>query len=141
VPAEIESAIRRSWSLATCDPSDLDDWSPTNPSRGQCGVTALVLNDLLGGELLLAEVRRPDGSRQGVRWWTRVAGIEIDLTREQFMGGEIVQPPRVVMRPPGPPTRCREQYERLCKTVRVKLANPFTQAERLADTGSTVAGL
>jgi hypothetical protein len=44
---------------------DVDDWSAANPARGQCGTTALTIKDLLGGELLVAEVLRADGSRQG----------------------------------------------------------------------------
>lgn len=103
--------IRSNWSLDTCDPVDVNDWSPENPSRGQCGVTALVLHDLLGGDLLTAEVLRPDGSRQGFHSWNRLAGgIEIDLTREQFASTEVVQLPRIVVRPSGLPSRCHEQY-------------------------------
>jgi hypothetical protein len=120
--ADIQSAIRASWSAATCDPVDLDDWSPHNPSRGQCGVTALVLNDLLGGQVLAAEVLGADGSRQGAHLWNRLAGgVEVDLTREQFTAGEIVQEPRVIERPPGPPVRCRDQYETLRDAVRARL--------------------
>ena len=61
--AELERAIRDSWSERSCDPVDLP-WSPANAAKGQCGVTALVVQDLLGGELLMAEVRHADGSRQ-----------------------------------------------------------------------------
>jgi hypothetical protein len=61
---------------------DADDWS--NPSRGQCGSTALTVHDLLDGDLLIAEVARSDGSRQGVHYWNRLPeGTEIDLTRHQ----------------------------------------------------------
>jgi hypothetical protein len=42
---------------------------PVIPSRGQCGSTALTIHDLLGGQLLIAEVLRTDGSRQGVHYW------------------------------------------------------------------------
>lgn len=48
--ADLERAIRASWSERTCDPVDLPDWSPENAARGQCGVTALVVQDLMGGE-------------------------------------------------------------------------------------------
>jgi hypothetical protein len=99
--SEIEQAIRASWSLETCDPVDVADWSPVNPARGQCAVTALVVQDLLGGALLLAEVRNADGPRQGVHYWNRLAGgLEVDLTREQFTPTEVVQAPEVVDRPP-----------------------------------------
>jgi hypothetical protein len=113
-PEEIEPVVRGAWCRETCDEVDLADWRPQNPARGQCGVTALVLHDLLGGDLLLAEVLLPDGSRQGVHWWNRLPdGREIDLTREQFAPHEVVQEPRVVPRPPGLPSRGTTRYLRL----------------------------
>lgn len=120
---DIERAVRAAWSRETCDPADLDDWTPDNPSRGQCGVTALVLNDLLGGDLLVAEVLHPDGTRQGFHWWNQLGrGIEVDLTREQFDAHEHVQEPRVVVRPESPPVRCRDEYLLLRRRVLGALA-------------------
>jgi hypothetical protein len=111
---EVTAAVRAAWCRETCDDSDLADWTPARPARGQCGATALLLHDLFGGDLLLAEVLLPDGSRQGVHWWNRLPdGREVDLTREQFAPHEVVAPPRVVVRPPGLPRRNREQYLRL----------------------------
>jgi hypothetical protein len=111
VREDIEAAVRAAWALDTCDPVDADDWSDANPSRGQCGSTALVINDLLGGELLIAEVLRGDGSRQGVHYWNLLPdGTAVDLTREQFADDEVIQQPRVLHRPAGLPTRCAEQY-------------------------------
>jgi hypothetical protein len=108
---EIEAAVRAAWARDTCDPVDVDDWSAANPARGQCGTTALTINDLLGGDLLVAEVLRADGSRQGVHWWNRLPdGTEMDLTREQFASHEVIQQPRVVQRSAGPPKRAAEQY-------------------------------
>jgi hypothetical protein len=118
---EVEQAVRASWGRDTCDPADLADWRPDNPSRGQCGVTALVLNDLFGGELVLGEVR-VDGVRAGVHYWNRFGfGVEVDLTRAQFRAEEIVTAPRVLTRPEEPPRRCREQYELLRARVFAKL--------------------
>jgi len=68
---EIE-AIRNAWGVDVCeDPVDVERWSPLNPSRGQCGPTALVVHDLLGGWLCVAKVRLEDGSYQGYHWWNR----------------------------------------------------------------------
>ncbi|WP_456901751.1 YunG family protein [Geodermatophilus sp. SYSU D00663] len=87
---QVTAAVRAAWCRETRDDSDLADWSPGDPARGQRGATALVLHDLLGGDLLLAEVRRTDGSRQGVHWWNRLpGGREVDLTREQFALHEV----------------------------------------------------
>jgi hypothetical protein len=80
---DIEAAVRAAWARDTCDPVDVDDWSPANPARGQCGTTALTIKDLPGGDLLVAEVLRADGSRQGVHWWKRLPdGTQLDLTHE-----------------------------------------------------------
>jgi hypothetical protein len=111
VRENLEAAVRAAWALDTCDPVDADDWSPANPSRGQCGSTALVIHDLLGGELLIAEVLRSDGSRQGVHYWNLLpGGTELDLTREQFADNEAIQQPRILQRPAGLPNRCAQQY-------------------------------
>ncbi|HCT81424.1 MAG TPA: hypothetical protein DGT23_33605 [Micromonosporaceae bacterium] len=113
---ELDSAFRAAWDADTCDPHDYP-WSADNPSRGQCGVTTLVLHDLLGGELLLGSVTLA-GKQTGVHWWLRLAGgVELDLTREQFHPGEVVSEGAVVVRPDGPPGRCREQYELLRQRV------------------------
>ena len=111
VQEDLETAVRAAWALDTCDPVDADDWSDANPSRGQCGSTALTIHDLLGGELLIAEVIRSDGSRQGVHYWNLLPDrTELDLTREQFADNEVMQHPRILRRPAGLPNRCAEQY-------------------------------
>jgi hypothetical protein len=122
--AEIEHLIRSSWSAETCDPVDLALWSPETPARGQCGVTALVVQDLLGGELLMAEVRHADGARQGVHYWNRLAGgVELDLTREQFTRSEVIDTPNVVARPSDPSVgRLAAQYRALASAVRTRCA-------------------
>jgi hypothetical protein len=121
--ADLEAVVRASWSAETCDPVDLPDWSPANAARGQCGITALVLQDLLGGDLLVAEVRHADGARQGVHYWNRLAGgVEVDVTREQFLDGEVVGAPEVVERPDDlSGARLLEQYELLSARVHERL--------------------
>jgi ADP-ribose pyrophosphatase YjhB (NUDIX family) len=96
----LEHAIRAAWCLWTADPVDQPDWTDANPASGQCASTALVVQDRLGGELLIADVHEADGSRQGVHYWNRLPdGSELDLTREQFRGGEVIGRPRRVERP------------------------------------------
>jgi hypothetical protein len=120
---ELERAIRDSWSARSCDPVDLSDWSARNPALAQCASTALVIQDHLGGELLLADVLYPDGARQGVHYWNRLpGGLEIDLTREQFVAGEIIQPSRVAARPLDVSDgRLAEQYRTLSSCVWARL--------------------
>jgi hypothetical protein len=120
--SRLEDAIRSSWSAETCDPVDRAVWSRENPSRGQCAVTALVVHDLLGGELLMAEVLHADGTRQGVHYWNRLAGgMELDLTREQFLPGEVVQAPEVVA-PPADVDGARLEHEYKTLAARVDAA-------------------
>src|SRR4051794_9683386 len=96
----LEASIRGCWSEHTCDPVDLAEWSQTNPARGQCGVTALVIQDLRGGELPIAEARKADASRRGAHYWNRLhGGVELDLTREQFLDRETIGTGRTVDRP------------------------------------------
>jgi len=121
--AEVEAAVRASWSVETCDEVDAPDWTPANPARGQCGATALVLHDLLGGDLLQAEVLHPDGTRQGYHAWNGFpGGLQVDLTAEQFAVTEVVQEPAVVRRPPGLPGRGAAQYLLLRERVVARLA-------------------
>jgi ADP-ribose pyrophosphatase YjhB (NUDIX family) len=98
--AALVEAIRAGWCVWTSDPVDQERWSEANPAWGQCASTALVVQDLLGGELLMADVHSADGTPAGVHYWNRlVGGLELDLTREQFREGEIVGEPRDVPRP------------------------------------------
>ncbi|MEW2493545.1 YunG family protein [Streptomyces nodosus] len=109
---DIDKALRASWAADTCSPDDLDraPWQPDNPSWGHCDITALIVNDLFGGDLVVGEVHC-DGEQQGFHWWNRLpSGVELDLTYEQFTRGQTVSAVRVVERPPGPLPRRWEEY-------------------------------
>ena len=122
---EVEMALRRSWALDTCDPIDVPNWSQVRPSRGQCAATALVVRDLLGGQLLEAEVHFKDGERQGFHYWNRLVGNDVDLTSDQFTEDEIVQPPHVVEGPPAVSWIVDAQYQRLRDRVHLALDLPL----------------
>jgi hypothetical protein len=70
----ILDALERSWS-----PRSSTQWTKDNPARGQCGVTALVVQDRFGGEIL--KTRLADG-----RWhyYNRIEGRRYDFTAGQF---------------------------------------------------------
>ncbi len=122
--AQLEQAIREGWSLDKADEDD--DWSPENPSRGQCDITSLVVHDLLGGELLAADVYL-DGERIEAHMWNRLSsGIEVDLTRDQFKRGEIIgeatpRPRPAEFDPAHPRYHRYEQYLVLSDRVRTRL--------------------
>jgi hypothetical protein len=91
--AELEDAIRTAWSAETAE--DPSGWSADNPAKDQCAVTALLVRELLGGEILIANVVK-DGRRLERHAWNRLdSGVEIDLTRSQFRAGEQLGTPRV----------------------------------------------
>jgi hypothetical protein len=137
---DVEQAVRASWGADTCDPVDRAGWHPGNPARGQCGVTALVLHDLFGGELVLGEVRVA-GERTGVHYWNRFgAGLEVDLTRGQFRQDEEVVGGTVVQRPPGPPRRARAEYELLRDRVSAHLRAGPTSCPAVAPASPSPAG-
>ncbi len=121
--ADIERALRASWAADTCSPDDLVrmDWTPDNPAWGHCDITALVVNDIFGGDLMLGEVHL-DGEQHGYHWWNRLpSGIEIDLTRDQFRRGQTVTAGRVIKRPAGRPPRRWKEYQLLRQRVTEKL--------------------
>jgi hypothetical protein len=73
----LREALEQAWSADTSfDPSR---WSGENPAWGQCAVTALIIQDHFGGELLHAEIG-------GIsHFWNRMpTGQELDFTRHQF---------------------------------------------------------
>lgn len=72
-PENIEHALRRCWSLETSS-----IWSEENPARGQCGVTALVIQDFFGGDILKTPV---DGLWH---FYNRIGMTRFDFTASQF---------------------------------------------------------
>lgn len=122
--AAVEKAIRESWSRDTSD--DGHEWSAENPARGQCDITSLVVHDLLGGDLLGADVYLGGERIEGHMWNRLTSGLEVDLTRDQFKRGEVIGEPVVRPRParfdPSHPRYHRyEQYLVLADRVRTYL--------------------
>ena len=118
----LRSHFLGAWGPDTCYPDMSAEWSPENPSRDQCGMTALVVQDVLGGDLVLAEVHQ-DGVKVGYHYWNRLPdGSDVDLTGDQFLPDEEVVGGLVVVRPPDAPRRHREQYELLRHRVLESIA-------------------
>jgi hypothetical protein len=72
-PVLLYRRLTKAWSSETSS-----GWRLDNPACGQCSVTALVVQDLLGGELLKTRV--------GGAWhfYNRIDGRRWDLTVSQF---------------------------------------------------------
>ncbi|MFC0601737.1 hypothetical protein ACFFHI_25620 [Streptomyces palmae] len=121
--AAVEEAIRSSWAADTCSPDDAAraPWTPQNPAWGHCDITALVVHDLLGGQLVVGEVYLGE-EQHGHHWWNRLpSGIELDLTQDQFRRGQVVTGRRLVERPPGRLPHHWEEYLLLRGRVGAKL--------------------
>lgn len=52
----ISYKLQKVWVKETAHPSYQDKWIPTNPSIGQCLVTALLIQELKGGEIASCKV-------------------------------------------------------------------------------------
>ncbi len=65
--------LNKCWSLDTGS-----KWSAENPARGQCSVTALVINDVFGGE-----IRK---TKAGDEWhyYNYIDDERVDFTSSQF---------------------------------------------------------
>jgi hypothetical protein len=72
-PSACYQALRTSWS-----PETNRQWSLSNPAQGQCSVTALVVQDVLGGDILKTTVQ---GSWH---FYNLIEGQRWDFTVSQF---------------------------------------------------------
>ena len=68
-----------SWSIDTCSERFRPLWSEENPTAGQCTITAALVHEFFGGEVL--HLPLPEG---GFHSFNRLNGIIIDLACEQF---------------------------------------------------------
>ena len=79
---ELYRDLKHVWCAETCAPRMRRDWSPENPTLGQCSITSFLVQDLLGGTVY--GVPLPEG---GFHCYNAVGEYTFDLTSEQF-GGE-----------------------------------------------------
>jgi hypothetical protein len=108
---QLSRALAQGWSRATSyDPAH---WSEQNSAWGQCAVSALIVQDLLGGQLLLGKINGIE------HYWNRLADDrELDFTRDQFEHVESLDGPTCADRDhvlSFPDTRRR--YRRLRRSV------------------------
>jgi hypothetical protein len=71
--ADLYERLRRSWSLETSR-----HWRHDNPAAGQCGVTALVVHDYIGGSIMKTDVNG------AWHFYNFVNGCRYDFTMSQF---------------------------------------------------------
>lgn len=113
---QLSFALLKSWKSDTAK----GKWTELVPSLNQCAVTALVVQDYFGGDLMRCKLDDGDS-----HYWNRLpGGEEIDLTFEQFavtkqceVGEAIVRERSYVLSFPDTAAR----YERLCLRVQAQL--------------------
>ena len=85
--ATLEAALERSWSAKT---SYYSDWTPQNPAYGQCAVTALIVQDYFGGELVFQATTPGEA-----HFWNQLKdGTKVDLTERQFVLAPVIRDPQ-----------------------------------------------
>ncbi len=72
-PIAIVAALEQSWSLETSR-----QWTVQNPAAGQCNVTAIVVQELFGGDIL--KTPTPGGDH----FYNVIDGKRYDFTASQF---------------------------------------------------------
>lgn len=117
----LRRAIRAAWSA---DTSAATDWTDSNRAKGQCAVTACVVHDHLGGDILNTVATLPSGEIVS-HYFNVVGGETVDLTVEQF-------PARTQFSEPAPKTKgfpstrdyclLNEQTEQRYELLRARVA-------------------
>ncbi|WP_405163821.1 hypothetical protein OG203_01470 [Nocardia sp. NBC_01499] len=81
--ASLRDAVQRAWSA---DTSNTADWTESNPAEGQCAVTACVVQDHFGGDIVNTVATLPSG-RAVSHYFNVIDGENVDFTFHQFPEG------------------------------------------------------
>jgi hypothetical protein len=82
----LEALLEQAWSYATT--SEPARWTPENAAWGQCAITACVVQDYFGGDIVWCEAVTPH--ERIPHYYNIIDGATIDLTRKQFPVGTII---------------------------------------------------
>ena len=75
---EVRDMLEKSWTKETCSLGLKDIWTIDNKALGQCAVTALIVNDFLGGKIMRCMCE------SGSHYYNLINGEIVDLTDSQF---------------------------------------------------------
>ena len=115
----VMKALRESWSLESTE--EPENWNLSNPSRGQCGISSLIINDYFGGKLVLWKVFVGE-EQDGFHYSNELPdGTQFDATGDQFWENEELREPSVFERPDKAPKNGADRYANLAQLVRSKL--------------------
>lgn len=77
---QLEEVLRASWIKDTSYTPE--EWSGDNPARGQCAVSALVVQDYLGGKII--RFKADFGDIREKHYANLIEGELVDATRSQY---------------------------------------------------------
>jgi hypothetical protein len=111
---ELRKKFRQAWSRQTS--SDPKNWSPSNPAWGQSAATALIVNEIFGGEIVRVKVR--NFCKEKHYYNVLPSGEKVDLAQEQF-GDEppVFEDPTLV-----PPEKLRNSTSKTYFELSLKMA-------------------
>ena len=116
---DVVKALQESWSFESTE--EPENWTLANPSRGQCGISSLIINDYFGGKLVLWKVFIGE-EQVGFHYSNELPdGAPFDSTGDQFWESEELREPSSFVRPDKPPKNGADRYLNLLKLVRSKL--------------------
>ena len=88
---QVRKAICSAWSKETCWPKC---WNSKNPAAGHCRVTALIVQKLLGGKIMFAEIQKKP---KYTHFWNKLpSGQEVDFTKSQFPAETIIPSGKII---------------------------------------------
>lgn len=80
---KLKEIIENNWSKETCYTGCKDEWNFKKKELGQCAITALIVNDYYGGDILYCSHNH--------HYWNKLPnGLEVDFTRKQFPKNTII---------------------------------------------------
>ena len=124
----VTDLVSAAWCRETASPANQEAWSDSNRALGQCAVTALVVQDLMGGTIMRTEV--PGfGSHYSNLLPNGEDVYPLDLTKGQFPRGTViprgvtVERDRILVGERAAAARSPERYELLRQRVAELMRN------------------
>lgn len=79
----LETIFNLSWELRTCYKDKKHLWNENEPYIGQCAISALIVNDLLGADIMKVKVGKES------HYYNILDGEIIDYTKFQYKSGSV----------------------------------------------------
>lgn len=118
-PAGLYDALSEIWCADTCAPRLRSEWTKENKTKGQCSITAFLVQDIFGGRVY--GIPLEDGN---YHCYNVIGECCFDLTSEQFgeKAKELVYEnnPEQFREVHFAKEEKRQRYEKLCKMLKEK---------------------